>query len=303
MCGLAAFFEPGRLFADEMLAGVEQDLFHRGPDSGGRVAEPGWALVFRRLAIIDPSHGADQPMSDESGRCTLVFNGEIYNFRSLRSELEASGARFRTGSDTEVILHGYLHWGIERVLDRLEGMYAFVLVDRRENTAFAARDPFGIKPLYLCQKGGQIALASEMRPLYRLVQPQVDDASLAELLTFNWAAGALSNVKGVDRVPGGTLLSIPLKGGTVGRHRFCDVLSTLAPDEAMSQEDAETATERALEKSVRAHLISDVGYTLQLSGGVDFEPRGGVGHRSGRPAYRFVWRQSRRPSVRRGGLS
>jgi asparagine synthase (glutamine-hydrolysing) len=269
MCGLAAFFEPGRTFPSDMLAGVEQDLFHRGPDSGGHIAEPGWALVFRRLAIMDPGHGADQPMSDENGRCTLVFNGEIYNFRTLRDELAAGGVRFRTDGDTEVILQAYLHWGADRLLDRLDGMYAFVLIDRREGVAIAARDPFGIKPLYLYEQGKRTALASEMRPLTRLVAPRVDEAALAELLTFNWAAGSLSNIKDIERVPGGTLLTIPLKGGPLKRRRFCDVLTTLAPDETMSAEAAEVRIENALESSVRDHLMSDVGYTLQLSGGVD----------------------------------
>src|SRR5450432_1249604 len=141
MCGLAAFFEAGRVFSDALLAGADRDLRHRGPDSAGRAAEPGWALVFRRLSIMDPTEVADQPMTDPSGRCTLIFNGEIYNFRDLRRELESSGVRFRTTSDTEVILHGYLRWGLD-VLDKLEGMYAFVLVDRTQNVAIVARDPF-----------------------------------------------------------------------------------------------------------------------------------------------------------------
>ena len=269
MCGLAAFFAPGCVLPDDMLAGAEQELFHRGPDSGGRMSEPGWALVFRRLAIMDPGHGADQPMTDESGRCTLVFNGEIYNFRALRGELEAAGARFRTGSDTEVILQAYLRWGAQRMLDRLEGMYAFVLIDRREAVAIAARDPFGIKPLYLCEQGGRVGLASEMRPLYRLIAPRVDEAALAELLTFNWAASTLSNIRDIERVPGGTMLTIPLAGGPIRRRRFCDVLATIDPDETMSAAEAEERTESAITQSVRAHLMSDVGYTLQLSGGVD----------------------------------
>ncbi|GBE41952.1 MAG TPA: asparagine synthase (glutamine-hydrolyzing) [Rhizobiales bacterium] len=268
MCGLAAFFEPGRTFPEHLLAGADADLFHRGPDSGGRAAEPGWAMVFRRLAIMDPGHGADQPMNDEQGRCTLVFNGEIYNFRELRAHLEAAGARFRTNGDTEVLLQGYLHWGTG-ILDRLEGMYAFVLVDRREGVALAARDPFGIKPLYLCESGGVTALASEMRPLCRLIEPRVDEAALAELLTFNWAAGALSNVTGIERVPGGTLLTIPLRGGPVRRTRFLDVLSTLKPDASMPPGKAESEAQSAIEDSVRGHLMSDVGYTLQLSGGID----------------------------------
>ncbi len=268
MCGLAAFFAPGRSFSEDLLAGADADLLHRGPDSGGRAAEPGWALVFRRLAIMDPREAADQPMSDSSGRCTLIFNGEIYNFRALRDELEASGARFRTTCDTEVILNGYLRWGAD-VVDKLEGMYAFVLVDRRENIAIAARDPFGIKPLYLAETPHGIGLASEMRPLSRLVEPHADEAALAELLVFQWAAGTLSNLKGIERVAGGTLLTIPLDGGAIRRRRFADVLDTLKPDESMSPEIAEAQAFEAIEQSVRAHLMSDVGYTLQLSGGVD----------------------------------
>jgi asparagine synthase (glutamine-hydrolysing) len=268
MCGLAAFFEPGRIFPDSLLAGAERDLLHRGPDSGGHFAEPGFALVFRRLAIMDPRQGADQPMTDASGRCTLVFNGEIYNFRRLRHELEAAGVQFRTNSDTEVLLLGYLHWGAD-VVDRLEGMYAFVLVDRREGIAIAARDPFGIKPLYLCQRGRAIGLASEMRPLWRLIEPRVDETALAELLTFSWAGAPLSNLQGIERVPGGTMLTIPLAGGPMRRRRFCDVLDMIEPDEALSAEAAEADILAAIDRSVRDHLMSDVGYTLQLSGGVD----------------------------------
>ena len=268
MCGLAAFFSPGRIFPEALLNGADADLHHRGPDSAGRAAEPGWALVFRRLAIMDPTEAADQPMSDAAGRCTLIFNGEIYNFHTLRRELEAGGARFRTNSDTEVILHGYLRWGAD-VVERLEGMYAFVLVDRAQQVAIAARDPFGIKPLYLCETPSGIGLASEMAPLTRLAAPRVDEAALAELMMFSWAAGTLSNLQGIERVPGGTLLTIPLQGGAVRRRRFCDVLDTLHPDQSTTPEAAEAATLAAVEQSVRAHLMSDVGYTLQLSGGVD----------------------------------
>jgi len=268
MCGFAAFFEPGRRFSAELLAGADADLHHRGPDSGGRMLEPGWALVFRRLAILDPRTEADQPMTDPGGRCTVVFNGEIYNYKALRAELESAGHDFRTTGDTEVLLRGYLHWGDE-VLDRLEGMYAFVLVDRRENRAVAARDPFGIKPLYMAARGGLTAFASEMRPLLRVVEPEVDEAALAELLTFGWAAGVLSNLRGIERVPGGTMLRLPLAGGPVTRRRFFDVLDTLRPVNRASAAETEAATRNALQSSVEAHLASDVGYTLQLSGGVD----------------------------------
>ena len=140
MCGFAALFEPGRFFEPELLRAMDEDLFHRGPDSNGTTSEAGFALVFRRLAILDPTAAADQPMHDAEGRCTLVFNGEIYNYRSVRGELEANGVALRTSGDTEVILEGYRLWG-EGVLDRVEGMYTFALVDRRLGVALVARDP------------------------------------------------------------------------------------------------------------------------------------------------------------------
>ena len=103
-------------------------------------------MVFRRLSILDPTTKSDQPMTDPSGHCTLVFNGEIYNFKQLRAELEQAGCALRTKGDTEVILQGYLAWG-EGIVERLEGMFAFVLLDRTKGKVIAARDPFGIKPL------------------------------------------------------------------------------------------------------------------------------------------------------------
>ncbi len=272
MCGLAALFDPGRRFDTALLAGMEDDLFHRGPDSGGTVSEPGLALVFRRLAILDPGSQADQPMSDASGRCTLVFNGEIYNYRALRLALEQEGVRLRTSGDTEVVLEGYLRWG-EDVLSRLEGMFAFCLVDRERGVALAARDPQGIKPLYMVHAGTTTAFASEMRPLFRLHPPQVDEEALAELITFGWAAGRLSNCRGIERLPGGVLVTVPLAGGVPAERCYCDPLETLLPDPDFGSEldlaDAEARVHEALGESVKAHLASDVGYAVQLSGGVD----------------------------------
>ena len=195
MCGIAALFDPGRRFDPLLLAAIDGDLFHRGPDSGGTAADDGWALVFRRLAILDPTPAADQPMTDAEERLTLVYNGEIYNYRQLRAELTAAGVILRTDGDTEVILEGYRVWG-RRLLDRLEGMFAFVLIDRHEGIALAARDPLGIKPLYMARQGSLTAFSSEARPLHRLVAARVDEDALAELLTFGWAAGRMSNTNG-----------------------------------------------------------------------------------------------------------
>jgi asparagine synthase (glutamine-hydrolysing) len=224
--------------------------------------------MVRRLAILDLRSAADQPLSDPEGRCTLVYNGEIYNYRELRDELVAAGARFRTTCDTEVVLQGYLHWG-EAVVERLRGMYAFTIVDRERGLALAARDPIGIKPLYLLTSGKTVALASEMRPFWRLVEPRPDPQALGELLVFGWAAGSLSNLQGVTRVAPGTLVRVPLDGGAVTERRFFDVLDTIAPRPDIGPEEADRRCFEAIAESVRAHLQSDVGYAVQLSGGVD----------------------------------
>jgi asparagine synthase (glutamine-hydrolysing) len=268
MCGFAAFFEPGRLFRPELLKGVNRDLYHRGPDSEGIVNEQGFSLVFRRLAIIDLSDDANQPMTDSTGRCSIVFNGEIYNYKELREELRTVGAIFRTHSDTEVILQGYLLWG-EKILDRLEGMYAFAIVDREENQAIVARDPYGIKPLYVLRNGLTTAFASEMRVLTRLVEPEIDQSALAELLIFGWAAGTKSNLKEIERVPGGTVYRICLKTGKIISRCFFNVLDLLRQEASISSEKVIEAVSRNVKASVKAHLMSDVGYALQLSGGVD----------------------------------
>jgi len=268
MCGFAALIEPGRRFPETLLSAIERDLHHRGPDSGGTCSEPGLALVFRRLAILDPTPGADQPMTDPSGRFTLVYNGEIYNYRAVRKALEDAGVALRTDGDTEAIVMGYARWG-EGVLDRLEGMYAFAIYDRDKNAIVAARDPFGIKPLYLARYGSFVGLASEMRPIQRIVPAEPDPAAIAELLTFNWAAGRLSNYKHIERVPGGSVVTVSLADGSVSERRFCDPLDTFETDDAIDAAEAEARAAEAIESSVTAHLASDVGYTVQLSGGVD----------------------------------
>lgn len=268
MCGFAAMFDPGRLFVPTLLAAMAADLHHRGPDSGATRAAAGMALVARRLAILDPTPAADQPMSDAAGQYTLVFNGCIYNFRRLRAELEQRGVAFRTDSDTEVLLQGYITWG-EGVLDRLEGMYAFVIVDRRRGVAFAARDVLGIKPLYMVRHGTLTAFASEMRPLRRLVGSEPDPDALGELLLLRFAAGTRSNLKGIDRVSGGVSVTVPLAGGAPVTRRFASVLDTFRPNETLDESTAVEICDSALRQSVSDHLASDVGYAVQLSGGLD----------------------------------
>ena len=269
MCGFAALFEPGRPFPPDLLSAIDRDLVHRGPDSGGQMSVPGMAMVFRRLAIMDPSPVSDQPMSDPEGRYTLIFNGEIYNQRALRSALESEGVHFLTSGDTEVLLQALIHWG-DGALGKLQGMYAFVFVDKKNAIALAGRDPLGIKPLYIARRGAFTGFASEAGPLTRFVGAEADPAALAELLTFRFAAGRLSNYRGIERVPGGHVVQVSLANGTVSERRFCDPLQELHnPDPAMSAAEADALAEQAIRQSIIDHLQSDVGFCVQLSGGID----------------------------------
>lgn len=267
MCGFVALIGPASQVPQAQLERMGEDIAHRGPDSSGTVVERGSAVVFRRLSILDVRAVADQPMRDTTGRYTIVFNGEIYNYRQLRSELEAQGAGFRTTGDTEVLLNGFAAWG-PGLLDRIEGMYAFVIVDHEARLAYAARDPYGIKPLYMRRIDGGVAFASEVRPLRRLGPTGPDPAALCELLTFRFAAGRLSNFENIDRIPGGTVVTAGLDDGSVRESRHCDVLDLLAGGEDGGVNPDRSVAD-GLRQSVKAHLASDVGYALQLSGGVD----------------------------------
>lgn len=277
MCGFAALFAPSWICPPDVASAIEQDLYHRGPDSGGHVTELGFSLIFRRLSIMDPAARSDQPMTSPDGRYTLIFNGEIYNFRTIRMMLEQAGHQFVGTGDSEVILRGFMEWG-SGVFDYLEGMYACVIVDRVSGRAIAARDPLGIKPLYL-RRGFLVgrpscAFASTATPLARLAPTHIDPHALGELIVFTWAAGRLSNLLEVERVPGGTVIEVDLKSGEIVETRQTDPLRSLERTERseladLSREALIDALDDLVQESVRAHLMSDVGFSVQLSGGVD----------------------------------
>src|ERR671933_883647 len=162
MCGICGIVALGRPPEADTVEAMALELDHRGPDGPGSFAAEGVALGFRRLAIIDLSDAGDQPFASEDGALQLVHNGEVYNYRELRSELEAHGHRFRSATDTEVILAAYLEWG-ERCVERFNGMWAFALWDGPRRRLFASRDRFGVKPFYYSRDGDRLALASEPR--------------------------------------------------------------------------------------------------------------------------------------------
>jgi len=191
MCGIGVTFDTRSQGRSEAWAGPI--MRHRGPDGEGKLLLADGQLVFEhsRLAIIDPDNPeASQPFSDPNGRCVLVYNGEIFNFRELRAELERRGVSFRTNSDTEVVLQTFLMDG-EEGLHRLRGMFAFVIWDRDNDSLVAARDQIGVKPLYWAFADGVFVAASELRTLMRhpRLRPQLDPEGFVEYLAFGYTSG------------------------------------------------------------------------------------------------------------------
>jgi len=188
MCGICGIYNygSGEPASESTVRDMATALRHRGPDDEGFHFDGSLGLGMRRLSIIDLERGA-QPISSESGRCVTVFNGEIYNFRELRRELEAFGHVFRTRTDTETLVHGHEQWGFG-VLKRLNGMFGVALWDADEKTLVLARDPYGIKPLYYHDDGVSVRFGSEIKSILcdGLVPRKVDDAALDVFLTFTF---------------------------------------------------------------------------------------------------------------------
>ncbi|SVE07992.1 uncharacterized protein METZ01_LOCUS460846, partial [marine metagenome] len=174
----------------------------------------------------------------------------------------------QTQGDTEVLLQGYARWN-KKLFPKIEGMFSLVIFDRHTREVVAARDTLGIKPLYVLKKGPLIGFASEMRSFGGLTPFDVDPAALSELLIFRYAAGKLSNISNIELLPGGYTHSTVVDLERTAIERFDDALEYLRPDNSLSQEDAVRLSKEAITASIKAHLVSDVGYAVQLSGGVD----------------------------------
>jgi asparagine synthase (glutamine-hydrolysing) len=255
-----------------LLARMRDTLAHRGPDGAaswlsddGRVG-----LAFRRLAIIDLSETAMQPMPNEDGAIRVVFNGEIYNHRELRKELQARGHEFRTDhSDTEVIVHGFEEWGID-VLQRLRGMFAIGVWDERERALWLARDRIGIKPLYWTLHHGHLNFASEIKAL--LVDPQqaraVDEESLYHYLSFLTTPAPQTLFRGIRKLAGGTWLRVDANGD-VCEQRYWDVWDGVEPLTSASEDEIAARVLDELRTSVKLRKLADVPVGVFLSGGID----------------------------------
>jgi asparagine synthase (glutamine-hydrolysing) len=205
MCGFVAILQDHPVDSPSARRALNA-LTHRGPDAGGEWFDQGIFLGHRRLSIIDLNTGG-QPMHSTDGRYVIVFNGEIYNFPDLRQELLQTGAKFNTQSDTEVILEGYKRWGTE-VVRRLHGMFAFVIWDRSQKTAFAARDRLGIKPLCWAMHRGSLILCSTLEPFRVLLgaDSEIDLTALRDLMTYDYIPVPRTIFKGVRKLESGSWL-------------------------------------------------------------------------------------------------
>jgi len=270
MCGICgvATAEPGAVADLEAVRRMNARLAHRGPDSDGVFGAGPVALAARRLSIIDLEHG-DQPISSEDGGVTVVQNGEIYNYRELRRELEGRGHRFSTASDTEVLAHLYEEHG-DGFAERLRGMFAIALWDSRKRRLLLARDRFGIKPLYYRVADRTLSFASELKAM--LEQPgfsrQIDPRAVAAYLTFNSIPAPLTIFAEARKLPAGTLLC--WCDGEVEQTRYARP-APVAAERLRRGSGAQLAGElrETLRDSVRAHLVADVPVGVLLSGGVD----------------------------------
>jgi asparagine synthase (glutamine-hydrolysing) len=223
MCGIVGITRfDGRAVTNQEIRAMNDSVAHRGPDDHGGFAEGGVGIGMRRLAIIDVSSGGHQPMFNEDESVAIVFNGEIYNHRDLRSRLIVEGHKFRGSSDTEALVHGYEEFGITGLLNRLEGMFAFSLFDRKRRKMFLARDSFGIKPLYVRRTSKQLSFASEMRALALDGQGplSIDETFTRTYLRLGYVPSPGTAFRGIEKLRPGTYWEIDLETGAIREETF-----------------------------------------------------------------------------------
>lgn len=277
MCGIAGFFSPGGAAhcSESDIEKMRDTMVTRGPDDAGlhiyNADGCSLGLGHRRLSILDLSSNGRQPMSTEDGRLTIVFNGEIFNFLEIRSDLEKTGAySFRSRSDTEVILSALAEWGLEECLRRLRGMYAFAVFDKAKQSLTLVRDPLGVKPLYYSLDEKRLLFASEIKAI--LAAPgfnrQLNPTAVYHYLTFMNAPAPLSFFRGVEKLEPGTYMEIQ-RDWRIRKVRYWDPSRFRPENDGMDEEECARELRRLLRQAVERRMVSDVPFGVFLSGGVD----------------------------------
>ena len=273
MCGLAGIASTSEPASADLIKRMCDAIAHRGPDSEGMWFSPERhvGLGHRRLAIVDLAENANQPMTDEQSGTTIVFNGEIYNHLELRCALERQGRPFKTDhSDTETLLQGYIAWGLERLLQSLNGMFAFAIYDRPQDRLFLVRDRMGIKPLYYAYVNQSLVFASEIKALllHPALEPQLHKGNFAHYLSFRAVPAPGTLFKDIEKLGAGCLLEMDLKAGAIYKRGYWDPLHQAAtPPRTRAQ--AEERLGELLDSAVSYRLMADVPVGVFLSGGLD----------------------------------
>lgn len=265
MCGIIGF--SGRIDnAEAVLSEMMERIRHRGPDAGGKYLNGEIALGHRRLSIIDITEQGDQPIFNEDRSMVLVFNGEIYNYQEIREQLLAAGHTFRTETDSEVLIHGYEEYGTE-LLNKLRGMFSFVIWDEKQKTLFGARDFFGIKPMYYAETGGSFLFGSEIKAFlpHPHFKKELNPDALEQYLTFQYSPTEDTFFKGVKKLPAAHYFIY--KDGRLTVQRYWDV--HFHADDAPLLGDWVRTISETFKGSVAAHKIADVEVGSFLSSGVD----------------------------------
>lgn len=265
MCGIVGFtnhITDAKTVIEKMM----ERIVHRGPDSKGSYVDEQVAMGFRRLSIIDLSENGSQPIFNEDGSLVITFNGEIYNYRELKEELISAGHSFTSGTDTEVIIHGFEEWG-RKVLDRLRGMFAFVIYNKNTGELFGARDFFGIKPLYYALMGETFMWGSEIKSFldHPDFKKELNTSALESYLSFQYSVTEETFFKNVFKLPAAHCFTY--KDGKLTVERYWEIKFT--PDDKPDLEDWVNRISDTFKNSVEAHKIADVEVGSFLSSGVD----------------------------------
>ena len=268
MCGICGIVESGGGSVSEAaLERLTDSIKHRGPDDSGAFYSEGVGLGSRRLSVVDLSSRGHMPMPNDDESLWITYNGEVYNYRSLRDELQSEGIRFKSDCDTEVVLRAFEFWG-DAFVGRLHGMFAFAIWDKKRRRLFAARDRLGVKPFFYIERDGQFAFCSELAGLYELARPSlegIDPLSLDFYLGFGYLPPDRALLEGVQKLPPGHTLA--LKDGAVRIERYWQVEMTASDSQDVEEnlEELDSVLRRAVQKRLR----SDVPLGCFLSGGID----------------------------------
>ena len=279
MCGIAGYaaLDPARTLDPGPVRAMLGCIAHRGPDDEGAYTSPGIVLGHRRLSIIDVE-GGHQPLFGASSQTAIVCNGEVYNYRELRNELEAKGHRFRTASDTEVAAHAYDEWG-DAFLDRLDGMFALALWDGARRRLLLARDRMGEKPLYWTLTGGLLIFASELTAVaaHPALTRAIDPVALSEYLALEYVPAPRTVLQGVNKLEPGHALVV---ANGVSKQRYWQLTPRVTANVPPYPEAVRELRAR-LERSVKSRLVSDVPLGIFLSGGIDSSTMAALAAREG----------------------